>query len=262
MNWYKKAQNLYEINKNDYVNFDNDFYNSLSENDQNIYWQTLRKKRKEWENAITRALATGKILPQKALEMGYTEIVEPNYRNENYSISGHGNLSVLPSPLYHVTTAKDSVISSQLKTREELSQNGGAGLGGGSSNTISFTSDLGVAKDIYRTLLEGKRAIAGKLTIKEMTLQAQQGAGAQKPWDKEFVEAFKSNIGPKSLEEINNYVNSDYQEAKTTMFPETLEGFRTTNIWGKENPKEWSPVESSRTENSVPPKYRQFILSV
>lgn len=259
MNWYKLAQNILTQHKNNYVNYDDDLYNSLSENEQDTYWQTLRKKRKEWETAISRALAMGEISPQKALELGYDEITAPTYRNENYSISGHGNLSELPSPLYHVTTAKDSVISSQLKTREELSQSGGSGLGGGSSNTISFTSDLGVAKDIYRTLIEGKRAIVGEFSIEEMISQAQQGVGSQRPWDKEFVEAFKSNMGPKSLEEINNYINSDYQEANTVIFPETLEEFKTTNMRGKENPEKWVPVESSRMENMIPPKYRQFI---
>jgi hypothetical protein len=256
MNWYKIAQ-LYNTPRNEYVSFPEN-YDSFSDDEQMKFWEENRKKRNEWDNAMQRALATGKISPQKAFELGYKEIVEPNYRNENYSISGHGNLSDLPETLYHVTTSKDEVVSNQLKTRDELSQSGGAGLGGGSSDTISFTEDLGVARDIYRTLVEGKRSIIGEFSIEEMISQSKQGAGAKKPWDDEFVDAFRRNMGPKSLEEISNYVNSNYQDAKATMFPETLEEFRTTSMWGKENPEEWSPVESSRVRDEVPPKYRQF----
>lgn len=90
----------------------------------------------------------------------------------------------LPPVLYHVTTAMRSVLESGLKTRDEVraAGAGSVGLGGGSSETISFTTDMDTARGILRGLREAHAAATGTLTIPEMLRQAEQGVGARSPW--------------------------------------------------------------------------------
>jgi len=222
MNWYKKAQ-LYNKTRKEYQNFDKNVYDPLSEEERDIYWKNLRKREDEWDTDVSRSLAIGKLSPEEAHRQGY-DIRKPDRGDDRYSINGEGKISPLPEILYHVTTSKGAVISDQLKTRDELDQGSGVGLGGGTDNTISFTENLEIAKDIYRTIVEGRRATTGDLGIEEMISDAKNGIRANNPWDGEWIERLKTNIGVRNLEEIRDYVNTDY-EINSSMFPETVEGF-------------------------------------
>jgi hypothetical protein len=55
-----------------------------------------------------------------------------------------------PIPLYHATTDKEKVCKLGLKPRCEL--DGKCGLGGGSTDLVSFTTDLDLAKDLAKDL--------------------------------------------------------------------------------------------------------------
>jgi len=252
MNWYKKAQNILQTPRKQYTGEDDFSYDESMPPEQldNIF-KEFRRKRKEWDSQVSRALANGQINPQEAFELGY-DLTQDRYQENSYKVPGHGELLPLPETLYHVTTAKNEVIADQLKTRDELSQGTGQGLGGGTSDTISFTENLKVAQDIYRTLIEGRKAMIGDLSIEEMVEQAQSGFGAEKPWINEWVESQKHEVGTRTVEDVISYINSDYEISSSRLFPSTVEEFN-------ENKKEqWQPIEESETGNRVPPTYRKF----
>jgi hypothetical protein len=252
MNWYKQAQNILQISRNDYAGYDpKRRYDGFSDEEKTIIFDNVRKKQKEWDAQISKALGEGKISPEKAFNLGY-DLTQDRYQENSYKIPGYGKLSPLPEILYHVTTSKNKVIADQLKTRDELSQGPGVGLGGGTSDTISFTENLKIAQDIYRTLIEGRRATIGELSLEQMVSQAKEGVGTNgKPWINEWVDAHKSNIGTQTLEDMISYINSDY-EHQTKIFPETVEEVN------KNEKNHWEPIEESKMENKVPPAYRKF----
>src|SRR5690606_18760199 len=81
----------------------------------------------------------------------------------------------LPDRLYHVTTAADAVYATGLKTRAELGQARGKGLGGGENDSISFTTDPDIAESIKESMLEARLVARGEKTIDDMLAEAEQG---------------------------------------------------------------------------------------
>lgn len=176
-------------------------------------YDALRKARSEWERAMLKAYSLGRLSPEEIEE------------KKLWMNPGRGPL---PSQLFHVTTAKDVVVREGVKSRDELSQDFGAGLGGGPSNTISFTDDLDTAKDIKRALLEAKNVASGNLTVEQMVQMAEKGSGTRRPWMHQLKKSFESNYLP--IEQL-------IQGVKTTRTilpksPEQMEG--------------WTPVEAGK----------------
>lgn len=114
----------------------------------------------------------------------------------------------MPPVLYHVTTAKSAVMQSGvLKSRSDLEQDFGKGLGGGENETISFTEDLAVAKGIKRAFLEAKKVASGEITIEDMINEAY--TGYDKPFINEFLDYYdyqgnRNGSIPASLENLIN----------------------------------------------------------
>jgi hypothetical protein len=127
----------------------------------------------------------------------------------------------LPERLYHVTTAVTPTLEHGLKTRSELGQQYGHGLGGGRDDTISLTSDYSTAEHLLHSLHEYHDVLNGKVTPDELIGKAKRGVGAAKPFH-DFVTGG------------NDY----HQRAKD------LEGDRTTergiHVAG-EQPEGWEP---------------------
>ena len=112
------------------------------------------------------------------------------------------DLKPLPDELYHVTTAADAVATEGLKTRRQLGQEFGAGLGGGDANTVSFTTSQETAKEIKSALLEARRVARGEVTAKDLWEQAVAGAddlgvvaGAPKPFDEGLLASWNAKRG-------------------------------------------------------------------
>jgi hypothetical protein len=245
-NWYKKAQEqqrLYDIHRKEYVNYNDALYDSLPENEQDQYWTDLRKKRKDWDNSVQQALSTGQISAEDAIQKGY-----------------HGDagdkIVPLPAELFHVTTAKSAVIKDSLKTRDELSQSLGKGLGGGASNTISFTSDLSIGVGIYNGIIEAKQVASGEISARKLIGQAIDGVKSKKPWIEHIKEYYKIK-DDKDLENYINELDGGYI-IKNSYFPESLEKFNTKE---EEFKGKWKPISKSKWEhgNSTVPQYQQFI---
>lgn len=95
---------------------------------------------------------------------------------------GRGGWETMPEKLYHVTTAADAIKADAIKSRFELGLWSTKGLGGGEDDTISFSADLDVAKEIDRALHEGSAAARGDFTIEQMVRWAAEGVDAPKPY--------------------------------------------------------------------------------
>lgn len=178
------------------------------------------KARREWERAMQRALAVGGIGPEEANQKGF--YLEP----------GHKQLTDLP--LYHVTTAKDRVILEGIKTRTELKQDLGAGLGGGTSDAISFTTDLNTAKGIMSNMREAMAFCKGDLTFDDLYEMAKTGKDAKGPWLSQWLKYHGSKQG-----EITERITA------------SLEGYKIDHSWlpknvGEMAEKGWEPIPDSK----------------
>lgn len=207
-------------------------------NDQPSYRRYLDLK-KEWERAMERSISTGRIGPDEATKKKF------------YFNPRHGPLPT--EPLYHVTTAKDAVISQGLKSRDELKQSSGKGLGGGESNTISFTKDLGIAKGIYENLKEAKAFAEGRTTVMDLIEMARSGAGAKRPWIDDWM-GYLSHGGSQDYK-WNGQIPSGVKEllagyeTYSTGFPQTREEME------KEG---WEPIPEYKWTHGTSDAYTVF----
>ncbi|MBU2685762.1 MAG: hypothetical protein KKF27_21180 [Gammaproteobacteria bacterium] len=78
------------------------------------------------------------------------------------------DLQDFPKVSYHVCTAKTAIQKEGLKTRQELGQQFGTGLGGGDDTTISVTTDSELAKDILFVMREAHDIANGQTTMNDL----------------------------------------------------------------------------------------------
>lgn len=99
--------------------------------------------------------------------------------------------------LYHVTTDVAGVREKGLLTRDELGLEKGTGLGGGRSDTVSFTTDKSVAEDIEFALREAIRYLRGEITPDDLLAMAKRGENARRPFYEDLLDLV---VGRRSLE--------------------------------------------------------------
>jgi hypothetical protein len=113
-------------------------------------WMIGRAADARRKEVIAEAISTNQISPEEAKERwGYDADAD------------RGEWQELPQTLYHATSAMGAIAADgSLKTRREIGgRDSAAGLGGGTDNTISFTSDRAIADGIARSLHEAHRAL-------------------------------------------------------------------------------------------------------
>jgi GNAT superfamily N-acetyltransferase/mRNA-degrading endonuclease RelE of RelBE toxin-antitoxin system len=135
----------------------------------------------------------------------------------------------LPERLYHVTTAVTPALEEGLKTRQELGQQYGHGLGGGRDDTISLTTHRPTAEHLLHSLHEYHDVLNGKITPDDLIDKARNGVGAQQPY-----------------EDMVRGGNQYYERAKA------LEGTHTTELGVHalgEQPEGWEPHGESQGEH-------------
>lgn len=138
-----------------------------------------------WKHDVTTAIATGQVPIDVARERWGREV---DYLAQNMGASPDRNWEPLPSELWHVTTAASAVeASGQLMTRDELDMDRARGLGGGRSDTISFTTDPVMAVQIRDSMLEARSVAAGDITAADMMERARTGEDAARPYEKDVV---------------------------------------------------------------------------
>jgi hypothetical protein len=147
--------------------------------------EAYRSAEKVWQSKMTLAVSRGEVSPSEAYVAGwaYDEMGARDIKH----------VGELPQELYHVTTARNSVLALGLKTRDELSQFSGKGLGGGTSNTISFTTNKKIARDIYRAMKIAHRFLNDKISVDTLEDAAHTGAGANKPWSANELSSYPEN---------------------------------------------------------------------
>ena len=184
----KKAVEPYEQTEDEYAGK----WNEQETEEQSK--QRYQKKR-EWQQSTLKMLSLGKMSPQDAKQRGLLISTDAE------------KFKPLPPDLYHVTTARSKVENGGLKTREELGQEYGKGLGGGTSQAISFTTDPAIAKGIYDNLMIARKVAAGEMGLDELISTAQAGSGAKKPWLTDIIRSLgQGEVGEKELDAIKRGV--------------------------------------------------------
>lgn len=135
-----------------------------------------RKRKDEWERKILYEMSMGNISQEQA-------------KSKGMYFTGGEKYGEMPKEMWHVTVASDQVKKSgTLKTRDELNINDGPGLGGGASDTISYTDDEDIAEAIYGSMKEAQGVASGKVTVEDMIDAARTGKGTQgKPYLKRVM---------------------------------------------------------------------------
>lgn len=179
--------------------------------------QESQNRRREWETAATLAFSLGKISKEELYAKGM-----------KYSLGGGKNVTdwdLLPNPLFHVTTAKSKVISEGLKTRRELQQNSGKGLGGGPSNFISFSNNLEIGQKILLSLKEARLVARNELSIPEMIEQAKKGVGAKRPWYTDICSYYRGGKPGSEIPTNLKGLEKGYESDFTSLPKESREGW-------------------------------------
>jgi 2'-5' RNA ligase len=199
---------------------------------------------KAWENGITHALTMGYIDIKKAEKRGYhndsREHGEKISTPENYwkpdEQERHGGWQPLPKDVYHVGTDADAIAKEGLKTRRDLGQKNGVGLGGGSDDTVSVTSDSALAPDIYHALHEHHAVVTGKIKPEQLMHYAAHPPEGVKP----FADAMVVPNSPQQ-ENYDSLCRGVKQTHQT--FDKEAPPMTTRADAAKTHPN-WSPVES------------------
>lgn len=208
-------------------------YDELSDDERSkLYWETAGR-RKAWDHAVRHAISMGHMTPEDARARGYYphshEVGDNSWAEFN-----HG-WKPLPEELYHVTTNVPGVLQHGLKTRSELGQDRGMGLGAGDDDTVSYTDDPAVAQNIYDTMREAHSVARGEFTPHDMIEHARQGVGAPRPW----------------LKDLWSYWNHEGEEPPPGV-RDLLNGIRRYNNWSEANTAEgWAAKGFTPDERSI-----------
>jgi hypothetical protein len=177
------------------------------------------QKSQQWQQSALAAMSIGKLTPEQAHEVGLYE---------------WNQFKLLPSPLYHVTTAKSKVLAEGLKSRNELGMDQGAGLGGGTEMSVSFTTDIAVGIGIYENMLIARKVAAGEMSLDELIDTATQGTGANKPW---IADIIRSLGDEKTLDAIKRGVVQEQAMGRPPDDPGILPQYRKPGPW---TPTPWA----------------------
>jgi hypothetical protein len=138
------------------------------------------------------------------------------------------SLQSLPETLYHATTAFDVVAAGGLKVRDVHGQHG---LGGGSSDVVSFTTDRKYALAIAQSQRELRSLLRGDTTLADLSREAEAG-GFRVTWEKGMERSWGRTWREDALKDIN-VMGAAYEGYQTwreqaTGHPATT--FFTTNL--------------------------------
>lgn len=153
-----------------------------------------RERKNRWEAQTRKALSLGQTTQEEAEARGYHGTGQDSRHSILELGRPIGGWQTMPPDLWHVTTAASAVRRDGLKTREELGQERGAGLGGGESNTISFTTNPDLAVQIEQAIREMRAVVRGDFSVQEMIDRARSGDSGSGPfmtdwmqgWDREW----------------------------------------------------------------------------
>ena len=184
-----------------------------TDEERSEWFAKSRKARDEWENQVKRAISLSVVSQDVAKALGF------------HSSGGEKYLKT-PETLWTVTTATDSVLASRLKTRDELNQREGAGLGGGASDTISFTDSKEIAHGIKSAMREAGRVARGEITVNQIVdaIENEVDIRTGEKLKSGFREAVNGSLSPGEVDSLLSATKRgewNSQEMKRDVVPKT-----------------------------------------
>jgi hypothetical protein len=148
--------------------------------EESAQFSEYMNREREYMSRMSRAIHAGTLSLEHALDLGWK-----TYGDQP---------KALPETLYHVTTNAPAVEAEGLKSRGELQQReGGLGLGGGPSDTISFAEDRRTAEQIHDAMLLTHDVMNDKVSLYELMRQAHRGEGATGSWAQEMYATYNAD---------------------------------------------------------------------
>ena len=147
---------------------------------------------KYWAEEVEHALSCGDLEWDDDDKRWGSNTPEKLHRHGYYNTEGK-KWGVLPPELWHATTALTAVMKEGLKTREELGQQQGKGLGGGTDEAISLTDSKATAERIAESILELRGVLRGDVSVGQLWEDAKSGARSQRPWAEELARYISGN---------------------------------------------------------------------
>ena len=219
-------------------------YAAMSEADQKAASIAYYNAREAWGAQLGRGVALGKIDAQAAYDKGWIEVNRPE------------DVLPLPDVLYHATNDLPGVEASGLKSRQELGPDVKVNLGGGSSQTVSFTTDPATAQRIVDTTNEAGRLLRGTITVDDLLDVARAGgfeanakkvggglgdAGWQRIYVRQMKLDFSSGLPRSEADQIAHSGNLGWRPT-----PDAVEfGY------GKAGQPSWSHWERPMTQDEI-----------
>ena len=151
------------------------------EDEQMAHFERARAERNAWSAHVKRGLSLGHLSAEQAKGLNYY------FGGHETDARGEPGWQPLPREMYHATTDLPSVRAHGLKTRDELGQLSGHGLGGGESDTISVTTDHELGRGILASLHEFHDVVNGRYTPQQMWADARAGRGASRPFHEDMA---------------------------------------------------------------------------
>ncbi len=151
-----------------------------------------RQIEQRWESEVRDAIATGRISYDDAVTRWGEKYGSPLVDSLAKDLGGR-EWAPLPDELWHVTTNAPGVEQAgRLMTRDELEMDFGQGLGGGTSNTISFTTDPAIAERILDAFREAQAVAAGDHHLSALVADAESGLRADRPFLRDIASYYQS----------------------------------------------------------------------
>lgn len=193
------------------------------------YGSDHRAREKAWEAAALKAVSLGELDVEVADAAGVYF--------DGHSDGGKGVID-LPPALYHVATAADLIRATGIKSRDELSQDRGLGLGGGASNTISFAATPEVAAQIQRGMLEFHDILNGRASIDDLIDAAARGDGAKHPYIESAISG-TVGAGRGSASSVKEWITGVTRETTLGDNPPNTTAYTSTGS-RQVAPEEWT----------------------
>jgi len=193
-----------------------------------------RALKTKWKEDLEDAISLGELEPEDAKNYGYE------------SWDADNPWMPLPDTVYHVTTAASAVKEQGLKSRHELEQGSGKGLGGGARDTISFSGDAKIASEIRDSMLDMHSVVNFNVTMDELIERAKTGDRGSEP----FYDIWLGKLDEKAYENEVGGLQEWTETYRPYGQPQSREGvLEAVNMRdpGFENLK---PIESTRAGTS------------
>lgn len=180
----------------------------VEKNGLDSYSEVYRIAKDTYEFEVEKRVCDGSLNFEIKEHYSWTE---SNHRFNGFDLDDLQNgVKYLPDTLYHATTSVSGVKQSGILSRQELAwklaDENEVGLGGGSDNTISFSSNKETTEQIARSLCEAHAVANGNYKMEDMLVDAITGrnTGGARPFLRDIIEA---NVTRHGIGDLNRFID-------------------------------------------------------